>query len=1035
MSCILHFIEWIPHSVLLADEYFPNTHFQSQGIWITVTTLDNASNSKLPELYSVYSLGCLYTTSCYMVQYRPVDTDKLRTISVANNNNNSFCDQNLNESKLRSRKSAAKSSQKQANNGAQGQERYLDHRNTELEFIVAQINSGHDLFIILSNYLNNGGDSNSATKSISTFVRRKLIRTLEIPILFLAWIWFILIYHIKQLIDYRFLSISNILTGNWFSTGYCGCCVCESKRSTSSKNVFMAPTYSSISDNFFVFQCLSEKFDMMENILISCEDFVKSWKKPSIYRQKLWIIINSSIVFIMMDAFLGLILGIIINRYSTSLLSFCTEYSTFLQSDILKTTIESFKHSPLGVKFNPLITKKIGYVLKLLLREFATAISFTSPFHGTFMKVLSCCGVLGVTVQLSLVIDLIRLLTLHIMLIHKTSAVLHQFQCKLIFSLFHLFKGQKVNILRKRLDTCEYDRTQLLFGVVFFSMVFFLFPSFAAYFYLFSLTQGLVISLQVLLLNVIVFIKDFPYYCFVISVLEPLSVTMGLRFHLVKTDIPADLNAIIYDEEIGYTDNENKEITESKMCDRFDNNNEKLISSKNAKSCGNFENHEIQKNLFFHLFSYLKATTAIPYDKINNTGENVSYDDSEIFKKDNNDLRMETNGFENENENNNNNNNNKMSHDDTDSNDITTTNGGNGLNKQTIDIDENSIYHNQSENINGLRAMHTISIKTKNGKNYTNLYENQQIEEKEKESERDEKGVLLKSAFKVQQSDKKQLAVNFHETSSLNTNNKESIKQNKRISRKTRGLGSAHINPLLIKSSTYEQTVPASRIYLLLAARPLLIWKLFSRYIEYFSYFTVKDGLLVYLFNGVVYGSPSLDVESVKRILRFKKDYQKKNNCGESSRNLTRKSFYNIQLLIFDNKKKNLRKFKKYRGVSFTSNQISNNDENSFLTNQDNDNDNDNESTDEQESVYDAESQFPLEENRNIEMHNLTEIHKNLNKTLFLLVLLTYVLSLICTAGGISVFILSVGSLPSTTSSSKLATQFILTGSKFLKLK
>lgn len=1020
ISRILYFIEWIPHSVLLADEYFPNTHFQSQGIWITVTTLDNASNSKLPELYSVYSLGCLYTTSCYMVQYRPVDTDKLRTISVANNNNNSFCDQNLNESKLRSRKSAAKSSQKQANNSPQGQERHLDHRNTELEFIVAQINSGHDLFIILNNYLNNGGDNNSATKSISTFVRRKLVRTLEIPILFLAWIWFILIYHIKQLIDYRFLSISNILTGNWYSTGYCGCCVCENKRSASSKNVFMPPAYSSISDNFFVFQCLSEKFDMMENILISCEDFVKSWKKPSIYRQKLWIIINSSIVFIMMDAFLGLLLGIIINRYSASLLSFCTEYSTFLQSDILKTTIESFKHSPLGVKFNPLITKKIGYVLKLLLREFATAISFTSPFHSTFMKVLSCCGVLGVTVQLSLVIDLIRLLTLHIMLIHKISAVLHQFQCKLIFSLFHLFKGQKVNILRKRLDTCEYDRTQLLFGVVFFSMVFFLFPSFAAYFYLFSLTQGLVISLQVLLLNVIVFIKDFPYYCFVISVLEPLSVTMGLRFHLVKMDIPVDINAIISDEEIGYSDNRNNEITENKMCNRFDNNNEKLMSSKNVRSCGNFENHEIQKNLFFHLFSYLKATTAIPYDKINNTGENVSYDDSEIFKKDNNDLRIDTNGFENENNdinnskiNNNNNNNNKMPDDDTEnSNDITISNNRNGVKKQ----DEYSISHNQSENLNGLSQMHIISIKTINGNNHTNLNENQQIVERERD--RHEKNVSLKSAFKVQQSDKKPLAVNFHESSSSNTNSKESMKQNKRTSKKTRGLGSAPINPLLIKSSTYEQTVPASRIYLLLAARPLLIWKLFSRYIEYFSYFTVKDGLLVYLFNGVVYGSPSLDVEPVKRILRFRKDYQKKNNCGESSRNLTRKSFYNIQLLIFDNEKKNVRKFKRYRGVSFTSNQISNNDESSFLTNEDNDNDN----TDEQESVCDAESQYPLEEIRNIEMYNLTEIHKNLNKTLFLLVLLTYVLSLIFTACGISVFVLSVGALHSTTSSSKLAT-------------
>ena len=965
-----------------------------------------------------------------MVQYRPVDTDKLRTISVANNNNNSFCDQNQSESKLRSRKSSSKSSQKVSNNGPQCQERYLDHRNTELEFIVAQINSGHDLFIILSNYLNNGRNNSSATKSLSTFVRRKLIRTMEIPILFLAWIWFILIYHIKQLIDYRFLSISNVITGNWFSTGFCVCCACESKRSTSSsKNIFMAPNYSSISDNFFVFQCLSEKFDMMENILISCEDFVKSWKKPSIYRQKLWIIINSSIVFIMMDAFLGIILGIIINRYSEILLSFFTEYSSFLQSDILKTTIESFKHSPLGVKFNPLITKKIGYVLKLLLREFTTVISFTLPFHGIFMKILSCCGVLGITVQLSLIIDLIRLLTLHIMLIHKISAVLHQFQCKLIFSLFHLFKGQKVNILRKRLDTCEYDRTQLLFGVVFFSMVFFLFPSFAAYFYLFSLTQGLVISLQVLLLNIIVFIKDFPYYCFVISVLEPLSVTMGLRFHLVKTDIPVDIDSMIYDEEIGYTDNMNGNNEETSnnnnICNHFENNNNnaKNIYSKNEKNCENFENQEIQKSLFFNLFSYLKATTIIPYDKINNTGENISYDDNnESLKKDNSEI-IDNIRYNKEIE--------RSLSDTENSDENTKSNYGNEIRVNKNKNVNNNNNNHVSENTYKTERLKGIGINTINEKNQIKFDSNHHLVEGGEKNEKD--NASLKSALKSQQTDKR-LAVNFHENLSNKDKDKEIIKQsqNKKINRtsKNRNPDTDSINSLLIKSNTYEHNAPASRIYLLLAARPLLIWKLFSRYIEYFSYFTVKDGLLVYLFNGILYGSPSLDVESVKKILRFKKDYQKKNICGESNRNLTRKSFSNIQLLIFDTEKNNEKIFKKYRGVSFTSNQVPNNEESSFLTNLDNDNDN----NDGGDSLFDAENQLPSDKNRNIEMHNLTDIHKNLNKTLFMLVLLTYVLSLVCTACGISVFVLSISSLPSSTSS-KIAAHFFLTGNKLLKLK
>ena len=87
-NSIFFFSEWIPHSDITEEEHIPHAYFQSQGIWITVTTLDNENNNKLPKLYSVYSLGCLYTTSCYMVQYKPVDTDKLRSISLANNNKN-----------------------------------------------------------------------------------------------------------------------------------------------------------------------------------------------------------------------------------------------------------------------------------------------------------------------------------------------------------------------------------------------------------------------------------------------------------------------------------------------------------------------------------------------------------------------------------------------------------------------------------------------------------------------------------------------------------------------------------------------------------------------------------------------------------------------------------------------------------------------------------------------------------------------------------------------------------------------------------
>ena len=61
--------EYIPN---ISSDYVPETNRQLDGIWIILTN----KGDKL-HLHSLYSLGCLYTTSCYMFQYNPVNTNNI----------------------------------------------------------------------------------------------------------------------------------------------------------------------------------------------------------------------------------------------------------------------------------------------------------------------------------------------------------------------------------------------------------------------------------------------------------------------------------------------------------------------------------------------------------------------------------------------------------------------------------------------------------------------------------------------------------------------------------------------------------------------------------------------------------------------------------------------------------------------------------------------------------------------------------------------------------------------------------------------
>lgn len=148
--------------------------------------------------------------------------------------------------------------------------------------------------------------------------------------------------------------------------------------------------------------------------------------------------------------------------------------------------------SPAGLKLNAPLGQFLGSrclsilgFWELFYRDF---LSHYLPFLLTLLPPLSS---LGVTLVLAVLHDFFKFLNLCLICFHIFSSRLLRLQLSGLTSLGRLFMGRKWNILRHRVDSCEYDTSQLLVGTVLFTILLFLLPTTLIFAFLFfSLRVG-----------------------------------------------------------------------------------------------------------------------------------------------------------------------------------------------------------------------------------------------------------------------------------------------------------------------------------------------------------------------------------------------------------------------------------------------------------------------------------------------------------------------------------------------------------------
>lgn len=123
---------------------------------------------------------------------------------------------------------------------------------------------------------------------------------------------------------------------------------------------------------------------------------------------------------------------------------------------------------------------------------------------------LLVCGHMGITLQLTLLADLVSLSTWHSHWVYLYFAKLNRLQFGLFSSLSKLFLGKKINLLRHRVDSCEYDVGQLLLGTLLFTILVFLVTTNLVFFVFFAGVRGSVVLISLALWLPVVALSSLP---------------------------------------------------------------------------------------------------------------------------------------------------------------------------------------------------------------------------------------------------------------------------------------------------------------------------------------------------------------------------------------------------------------------------------------------------------------------------------------------------------------------------------------------
>ncbi|PON36417.1 N-acetylglucosaminyl transferase component [Parasponia andersonii] len=165
------------------------------------------------------------------------------------------------------------------------------------------------------------------------------------------------------------------------------------------------------------------------------------------------------------DVFLGNLIGLVLLFHAESASLWVLNFADEVTNNLLRSGCVWLMGVPAGFKLNTELATVLGMISLNAVQIWSTLWIFVGLDVIFFIKALAILGIVfGVTLPAALIVDLITLATLHVSSIHCLISLLYSTQIQAIASLWRLFRGQKWNPLRQRLDSYDYTVKQHIVG-------------------------------------------------------------------------------------------------------------------------------------------------------------------------------------------------------------------------------------------------------------------------------------------------------------------------------------------------------------------------------------------------------------------------------------------------------------------------------------------------------------------------------------------------------------------------------------------
>ncbi|UZJ51825.1 hypothetical protein CBS101457_001145 [Exobasidium rhododendri] len=217
--------------------------------------------------------------------------------------------------------------------------------------------------------------------------------------------------------------------------------------------------------------------------------------------------------------------------------------SSLLRPVLVKDLIDTLSwldHWPLGLKLNTQLSRFfcdlfVGLAMAWDEVVITRLIANEGQSLGRLIYWLGISSrLMGLTMLISILVDLLRLLTLHWSIFYRIQQAIFQFFTSSIASLFYLFRGKKRNPLRKnRTDDAVYDLDQLLLGTIFFTLFVFLFLTVIVYYFYFSLLRFAIVGIITVLETGLVLLNHLPLFALMLRAKDPDRIPGGIEMRLL----------------------------------------------------------------------------------------------------------------------------------------------------------------------------------------------------------------------------------------------------------------------------------------------------------------------------------------------------------------------------------------------------------------------------------------------------------------------------------------------------------------------